>query len=812
MRKLKTILFSILSIAIVAVFGFEVFAAVYINISIGGDVDYYASEIGAKVWGTYSYNPENVTGDATYLSLSGAGGTVSNNVYQISGEETDYSNITANIGTTHFSSATDTLTFYVFIKNIGDRYIIPTLSVSASDTTHMTNSTSSMFFDLSAGHSDPLTLKSNAASATAFVTSVETEIDGGNVSAFGSNSSIDNEDVWCGKVTISLQNVSGSGSIAVDSTFAIRVGFMADVQYTSNDILSVYQTQNQTATTWTKFGYNSTLSANATKVETNSLSNLYTYLDDADEYGNANITYGVDDYTSAVVYKDIDQVNVDIDTGEIIGKLSDVNYDFEWYGRPVTISAGTTLASGRTLLTDETFNVDVYTYYPDMYVRRWVVGDKQWLSVSDKPFSGAVKVDGYYLGTFEATLFSPVVDGNGNVTGYTAAYNSYGIIPRSYVYDRTPLTSGSANYNITNYGYGTYSGITNGTSQSQMISWSTNLTKKWAASGLDSQYRQVSGAQGENWRTYVWNMLYLIKYANNNSQATVGYGNTYTYSLYSANGVKVINKNGTEVTTGGSTSAYYEAEKGSGTIGVYNSSSKGTATYDSSNNYKMSATGYDQAGMNYGYNSTYTHGNDRQGLFANQFLTKSDGVTKHLLDGYVGSNRYTSVFCLGKCNPWGNIWKWIFGQAVVSDGTSLFSFISFDDYDSSNTGSSWYFTNTSGGYSTLKSILENRGYVELGYNLPTSNNYWRYFGTSIATAENPELMLIGMPTKSSSTASDSTGLSDYYYQNNTTAYTFGVLLGGYTYGATGAGAFCFVVDNYLSYTSVNIGFRPSLIS
>lgn len=810
MRKLKTVLFSILSVAIIAVFGFEVFAAVYINISIGGKVDYYASEIGAKVWGTYSFNSENVTGDATYLSFSGAGGTVSNDIYEISGEETDYSNITANIGTTHFSNVSDTLTFHVFIKNVGDRYIIPTLTVSVSDTSHIANSTSSMFFDLSAGNPDPLTLKTNASSATAFISSVESKISAGNVNVFGSNSSIDNEDVWCGKVTISLQNVGGNGSIAVDSTFAVRVGFMADVQYTSNDILTVYQTQNQTGSTWTKFGYNSTLSANATKVETNSLSNLYTYLDDADAFGNAKIQYGQDDYMNAIVYKDIDQVNVDINTGEIIGKLSDVNYEFEWYGREITLPAGTTLASGRTLSTDETFTVDVYAYYPNVYVRRWVVGDKQWLSISDKEFTGSVLVKEHYTATFEAVLFNP--DG-------TIATNSYGVITRSYVNDYVPLVTGGASYLQTNYGYktvdqnGNSATATSSTTQAQMLAWSNNLTKEWKASSLADEYKTVLGCQGENWTVYVYNILYLVKYADNNSQLRVGNGNVFTYSLYNASGVKVKTANGNVITTGRNDSnSRYESEKGGGTIGVYNSSSKGTATYlETDGIYKMSSSGFNEAGMNYGYNSTYTFGNHKQGLYSNQFLTYSNGIKRYLCDGYVGSDGYTSVFCLGLCNPWGNIWTWVFGNAVISNGTNIYAYVNFDDY---NAETSNYYTATNGsGYEFNHNLLTELGYIQMSYNLPTSDNFYRYLGTSMATSENVLQSLVGLPDAKSSTAEQTIGLCDSYHCHNNTASTFGVLRGNSSaYSGASAGAFSFRVTHPLNAIYSDIGFRPSLIS
>lgn len=821
MRKIKTIIFSILSIAIVAIFGFEAFAAVYVHLSIGGEVRYYTGEIGAKIWGTYSLNEGGTQGVAHYLNITGAGGTSTDNVYELTGYETDYSGITSNIGTTIFPNVDDELELYVFLKNVGDRYVIPTLDVTASDTEHISIETELYYFDISvADQIDPLEEKENASTASDFVDIVEEEIENERYSVFGSNSSIDNEDVWCAKVIISLHDVVGN----ISSSFLIRIGFMADVQYTSNDILSVFQDQNITNPSWTKFGYNATLYAAATKVEENSLSNLYTYLNDADVHGNANITYGEDDYDRAVVYKDIDLVNVDIATGEVIGKLSDVNYDFEWYGRKVTIAAGTTLASGRTLATDEEFDVDVYTYYPTMYIRRWVVGNTQWLSVSDKPFSGAVRIKEYYVGTFETTTFSPVVDSTTNdVIGYKAAVNSNGVITRSYVYDRIPFVNEGNKYLIDNYGYTyadtTYAEITKSIKQQQMMDWATNLTKAWKTSSLASQYKKAVGVQGENYTYYVYNALYLIKYANNDSQALVGRGNVSTFSAYNASGVKITKGNGNQVTTGGKEKdTRMEAEAGSGSIGVYNASQKGTATYTNigtggSANYVMSASGYNAAGMNYGYNSTYTYGNDKKGLYGHQFLTHSNGVTRKLRDGYVGSDGYTSVFCLGQCNPWGNVFKWIFGQLIVSDSTNIYSFISFNDYDYANASTSWYMSSNSSGYGdSLKTILTNRGYYELGYNIPVATRgYYRYLGTTVVDETCPQLMLIGMPVKGEGTASSTTGLTDAIYDQASTTNLLAVLSGGSTDNEDEAGRFFGRMIRGPADTYVSFGLRLQLI-
>lgn len=71
--------------------------------------------------------------------------------------------------------------------------------------------------------------------------------------------------------------------------------------------------------------------------------------------------------------------------------------------------------------------------------------------------------------------------------------------------------------------------------------------------------------------------------------------------------------------------------------------------------------------------------------------------------------------------------------------------------------------------------------------------------------------LIELPSKDSNYASFSTGLCDYFYCNNSTTYTFGVLRGGTTtYGADG-GTFCFSVRDVLAGTYACFGFRSMLV-
>ncbi|MBQ4535936.1 MAG: hypothetical protein IJA22_03805, partial [Clostridia bacterium] len=375
---------------------------------------------------------------------------------------------------------------------------------------------------------------------------------------------------------LGVQNIhyGNSDTFAFNACLALAGGYY-DIPLFANlssaPVLTVYQEIDTTnkPTDWVKVGYNATLSATATKVETNSFDTLAEHLESKDVYGNVtSYAYGEDQYSLyAPIYKDIDIVNVDLETGEIIGKLSDTNYDFEWYGGSVTLPSGTTLPSGRTLTKQTPFaNVDVYTYYPTMYMKRWVENNRQYISLADWEFEGSIKVDEFYTGTFEATTYNP---------DKTIATNSNGVIPRSYLYDWRPLTSTTITHQSTYYessNFESSEAAKASTTQAQMLTWSSNLTKAWndGEDDLESTYKKATGVQGENWTRYIYNNLYLIKYADNHSQDTVGYGNTYAGSAY--NGKTITYPDGTSILLDEWAKYCTAAETGSGTIGVYDTS------------------------------------------------------------------------------------------------------------------------------------------------------------------------------------------------------------------------------------------------
>ena len=196
------------------------------------------------------------------------------------------------------------------------------------------------------------------------------------------------------------------------------------------------------------------------------------------------------------------------------------------------------------------------------------------------------------------------------------------------------------------------------------------------------------------------------------------------------------------------------------------------------------------------------------------------------------------MFCLGLCNPWGNVWTWVFGASVISTGGDTPSVemyikasnatdgsLQFDDYNhSATTGDSGnYVTSSGSGYSTNKTYLTSRGYVQVGssstievnenadFDLPESGDYYTYFGVAQTDETNRILSLIGMPS-GTATASESSGFTDFYYVNTSDAYRYGVFVGSCADATTRAGAFSFAVSYNLAHPSVDVGFRPALFA
>lgn len=770
-NRIHTIIMSILSIAICAIFAVEVFAATNLSLSINGSVRYTAKDIGAEIAATCKVNTTGGTGAENYAIMSpveGLGTVDSYGVFTIAGTGTDYSaNVIGDANIT-FDVVTDTIDIYLFVRNRGARSFMP--SVSIVPETGLLADVYYYYLPTSSA-TQPISLIRSGTTASALNTTMDGLTLDTDYFDFTSKNSLINSEVLFAKITLSVDPSHAVNLMGETFDYLLNIELIMDVQYwEGNNILTVCHENDVVDSAWTKVGYNNTLSATPIKANvtaTSQLNNAYVagINNNADLTAiDANLTYQCDDYDNVVIYKDIDIVNVDIATGEIIGKLSDLNYPFEWYGGDVTLPAGTILASGRELSTAETFTVDVYTYYPTVYIRRVVVNNGTYISITDQPYTnlGFVKVDAHYVATCEAFTYNP---------DKTLAYNSYGIIARSYVNGGIPLEKGANNKMETSMGYtnGTALNSQVDTTPANMLSFTTHLTQQWQDYATNNPsmaiYTQqsVTGVAAQDWHQFVYKILYIVKYANYSSQTVIGKGNTL-----SAN------------------SKFFE--RVGGTIG-YMVNSK----------------------LTYGYSNSTPY-------FSTDFLTYNNGTKRILRDGYVGTDGYTSVSCLGMLNPWGNVYQWVFGVTIIPSTSKVAPvYVQFSEYDGTN-----YCLSRGDNTTTVaekETILLNMGYLKLSYNIPYYDGYYRYNGThhashnsSYTTLQNQMLSLVNVPTADAQRGSNSTGMCDYHRTRSGTDNLFYTLASGGSCGESDSGLFVTSSRNYADHLWENIGFRTRLQS
>ena len=141
MKRIKYILLSMICFILIGVTGFQIFGAVALSVRLSGNIKFRAEDIGAQIFGVYSIDSSTAV-DPTYITLSGSG-TVTDNVYYEAGKNTNSSLVTANFGDIEFTDVSDSITIYVYIKNVGSRYIIPNVSISGGSSditaTHSTH-------------------------------------------------------------------------------------------------------------------------------------------------------------------------------------------------------------------------------------------------------------------------------------------------------------------------------------------------------------------------------------------------------------------------------------------------------------------------------------------------------------------------------------------------------------------------------------------------------------------------------------------------------------------------------------------------
>ncbi|MBR7091096.1 MAG: hypothetical protein IKC79_01425, partial [Clostridia bacterium] len=143
-------------------------------------------------------------------------------IYNENGNALEFANIVGNINTS-FTHSQDTLSIYVFVKNKGDRYIIPEVSLTYNQS-YLSATQIAYYFDVSAGNIDPISLKSSGSTASSVIDSVNSATK----NEFPQNSYIDNLDIYMLKIVFSITGASGD---SFNADFDLNISFMADVQY-----------------------------------------------------------------------------------------------------------------------------------------------------------------------------------------------------------------------------------------------------------------------------------------------------------------------------------------------------------------------------------------------------------------------------------------------------------------------------------------------------------------------------------------------------------------------------------------------------
>lgn len=140
----------------------------------------------------------------------------------------------------------------------------------------------------------------------------------------------------------------------------------------------------------------------------------------------------------------------------------------------------------------------------------------------------------------------------------------------------------------------------------------------------------------------------------------------------------------------------------------------------------------------------------------------------------------TSVCYRGVENFWGNIWKFAYGINFYCEVGKPFLGYVCKDFN----------------YAESK---KTDNYENIGFALPSENGYVSAMGYSTKY----DWLFLPSEVKGNS----SLPVGDYYYQNNTWDGYRIALLGGYWYGGSGAGGFCWILNDGVGYRFRYIGGR-----
>ena len=351
-------------------------------------------------------------------------------------------------------------------------------------------------------------------------------------------------------------------------------------------------------------------------------------------------------------------------------------------------------------------NGDVFTHIPKTYWKIYQENDYDYVLLADYPRAGFMEVDGFFIGRYNASVVSDVL-------------HSYsGLVP-------------TTNKNI-------------------------------------GQFRTLANALGTNfsqldWRYFVLQMLYLVEYADYNSQSKLGNGVQNRKYLKT-----LVAESNTNRAIIGSSSGYYV-----GQIIRIGTSDGGTQVADARKITAIEA--YDEDGVT-GYALTFDGA--AVNIAVDNFVCTMAQETGQcdslgMKSGCLNNDGYHSVIYRGVENIFANIYAWV-------DGINIKDNLAYICKDHSEYASD-KFTDP---------------YKPLAYTNCNTNGNPKTLGLDV---DEP---FFRFPTEVG--GGSSTYMCDYYYQNTGNRVA---LVGGYFYGGAGDGLWCWGLNGTSSVAGWYIGAR-----
>lgn len=356
---------------------------------------------------------------------------------------------------------------------------------------------------------------------------------------------------------------------------------------------------------------------------------------------------------------------------------------------------------------------DVFTYYPKTYWKIYQENDYDYVLLADYPKAGFTEIDGFFMGRY-----------NGSVVADDGLLHTYsGLVP------------------------------------------TTNKTI--------GAFRTLVKALGDNfsqldWRYFVVQMLYLVEYANYNSQSMLGNGIQSRKYLRT-----LVAENNTNRAIVGSSSGYYV-----GQIIRIGTSDGGTQVADARKITAIEA--YDENGVT---GSAITFDGAAVNIAVDNFVCTMAQITGQcdtlgMKSGCLNNDGYHSMIYRGNREHFANIWTWVDGINMISG-----KFYICKDH-------SLYASDTT------------ENYKQLGYNVLGTEGYAKELDLDVDEPFFRFPKIVG--------GGSNTYLCDYYY-NNANSIAEGAkrvaLVGGSFYDGASAGLWSWYFYDGSSLANWCIGAR-----